>query len=133
MLASRLTAREEQWRLYEGVELEPRSEGTLVHAPWFVEPVLLQDLVELQPGNASWFGGRSSDMIEVAGKRASLSDITRRLRLSQVWRKQRYSSRVRGGRDHTTSRRVVVAPTGRRRCWISSRPAWTARFCRDLC
>ncbi|MDY6945913.1 MAG: AMP-binding protein [Pseudomonadota bacterium] len=79
VFASRLTAREEQWRLYEGVRLEPRSDGTLVHAPWFVEPVLLQDLVELQPGNRFVVRGRSSDMIEVAGKRASLSDLTRRL------------------------------------------------------
>lgn len=79
VFASRLTAREEQWRLYEGVRLEPRSDGTLVHAPWFVEPVLLQDLVELQPGDRFVVRGRSSDMIEVAGKRASLSDITRRL------------------------------------------------------
>jgi acyl-coenzyme A synthetase/AMP-(fatty) acid ligase len=79
VFASRLTAREEQWRLYEGVRLEPRADGTLVHAPWFVEPVLLQDIVELQPGNRFIVRGRSSDMIEVAGKRASLSDITRRL------------------------------------------------------
>ena len=79
VFASRLTAREEQWRLYEGVRLEPGTDGTLVHAPWFVEPVLLQDIVELQPGNRFVVRGRSSDLIEVAGKRASLSDITRRL------------------------------------------------------
>lgn len=79
VFASRLTAREEQWRMYEGLRLEPRTDGTLVHAPWFVEPVLLQDIVELLPGNRFVVRGRSSDMIEVAGKRASLSDITRRL------------------------------------------------------
>lgn len=79
VFASRLTAREEQWRLYEGVRIEPRADGTLVHAPWFVEPVLLQDVVEPLPGNRFVVRGRSSDMIEVAGKRASLSDITRRL------------------------------------------------------
>lgn len=79
VFASRLTAREEQWRLYEGVQLDPRADGTLVSAPWFVEPVLLQDIVELQSGNRFVVRGRSSDMIEVAGKRASLSDITRRL------------------------------------------------------
>lgn len=79
VFASRRTAREEQWRLYEGVTLDPRTDGTLVHAPWFVEPVLLQDIVELQSSNRFVVRGRSSDMIEVAGKRASLSDITRRL------------------------------------------------------
>lgn len=79
VFASRLTAREEQWRLYDGVRLEPRDDGTLVHAPWFVEPVLLQDMVELQPGHRFVVRGRSSDMIEVAGKRASLTDLTKRL------------------------------------------------------
>lgn len=79
VFASRLTAREDQWRMYEGVRLEPRSDGTLVHAPWFAEPVLLQDIVELLPGNRFVVRGRSSDMIEVAGKRASIADITRRL------------------------------------------------------
>lgn len=79
VFASRLTAKEEQWRLYDGVRLESRDEGTLVHAPWFVEPVLLQDMVDLQPDNRFVVRGRSSDMIEVAGKRASLTDLTKRL------------------------------------------------------
>lgn len=79
VFASRLTAREEEWRLYENVRLEPRTDGTLVHAPWFDGSVLLQDIVELRPGNRFVVRGRSSDMIDVAGKRASVSDITRRL------------------------------------------------------
>jgi acyl-coenzyme A synthetase/AMP-(fatty) acid ligase len=79
VFASRHTAREEAWRLYDGVRLEAHPEGTLVHAPWFVEPVLLQDVVEQREGNRFVVVGRSSDMIEVAGKRASLSDLTRRL------------------------------------------------------
>jgi len=79
VFASRRTAREEPWRLYDGVHLESHPEGTMVHAPWFVEPVLLQDIVEQRDGGRFVVRGRSSDMIEVAGKRASLSDITRRL------------------------------------------------------
>ena len=79
VFASRRTATEESWRLYPGVRLEPQAEGTLVHAPWFVEPVLLQDIVEVRPDDRFVVRGRSSDMIEVAGKRASLADLTRRL------------------------------------------------------
>lgn len=79
VFASRRTAREEAWSLYDGVRLEPHAEGTLVHASWFAEPVLLQDVVEQRDGNRFVVRGRSSDMIEVAGKRASLSDLTRRL------------------------------------------------------
>jgi acyl-coenzyme A synthetase/AMP-(fatty) acid ligase len=79
VFASRYTAHEDSWSLYAGVRLEPQAERTLVHAPWFVEPVPLQDIVELQGAHRFTVRGRSSDMIEVAGKRASLSDLTRRL------------------------------------------------------
>lgn len=79
VFASRRTVSEDAWLRYDGVRLEPQAEGTLVSAPWFAEPVLLQDRVELQAGDRFIVRGRSSDMIEVAGKRASLSDLTRRL------------------------------------------------------
>jgi acyl-coenzyme A synthetase/AMP-(fatty) acid ligase len=59
--------------------LQPQADGTLVSAPWFVEPVLLQDVVELLGDGRFVVRGRSSDMIEVAGKRASLADLTQRL------------------------------------------------------
>jgi acyl-coenzyme A synthetase/AMP-(fatty) acid ligase len=79
VFARRRTATGEPWRTYEGVELQPQADGTLVSAPWFVEPVLLQDVVELLGDGRFVVRGRSSDMIEVAGKRASLADLTQRL------------------------------------------------------
>jgi acyl-coenzyme A synthetase/AMP-(fatty) acid ligase len=79
VIACRRTATGDAWRAYEGVELHPHADGTLVTAPWFVEPVLLQDIVELRGDRQFIVRGRSSDMIEVAGKRASLADLTQRL------------------------------------------------------
>lgn len=79
VVAWRRTATGDAWRTYEGVELQPCADGTLVSAPWFVEPVLLQDLVELRGDGQFIVRGRSNDMIEVAGKRASLADLTQRL------------------------------------------------------
>jgi acyl-coenzyme A synthetase/AMP-(fatty) acid ligase len=79
VIACRRTATGDAWRAYHGVELQPGADGTLVTAPWFVEPVLLQDIVELRSGGEFIVRGRSSDMIEVAGKRASLADLTQRL------------------------------------------------------
>lgn len=79
VFAGRRTAVEEWWRLYPGVTLQPVPEGTLVNAPWFVEPTLLQDVVELRGGTEFKVRGRNTDMIEVAGKRASLAELTRRL------------------------------------------------------
>jgi acyl-coenzyme A synthetase/AMP-(fatty) acid ligase len=79
VIACRRTANGEAWRAHEGVEVHPRADGTLVTAPWFVEPILLQDIVELRGDGEFIVRGRSSDMIEVAGKRASLADLTQRL------------------------------------------------------
>ena len=79
VIASRCTANEADWKAYPGLSLEPDADGTLVNAPWFAATVLLQDVLELRPGNRFVVRGRSADMVEVAGKRASLADLTRRL------------------------------------------------------
>jgi acyl-coenzyme A synthetase/AMP-(fatty) acid ligase len=79
VIASRHTARQADWTAYPGLSFQPGAEGTLVDAPWFDSPVLLQDILELRPGNGFVVRGRNADMVEVAGKRASLADLTRRM------------------------------------------------------
>jgi acyl-coenzyme A synthetase/AMP-(fatty) acid ligase len=79
VIAARRTSSEREWRLYPDVSLEPDESGTAVNAPWFVAPMRLQDSIELHPNNRFVIYGRNADMIEVAGKRASLADLTRRL------------------------------------------------------
>jgi acyl-coenzyme A synthetase/AMP-(fatty) acid ligase len=79
VFARRRTAHEERWRLYDGVRVTPEQNGTIVAAPWFVEPVPLQDVLDVDAANTFVVRGRNTDMIEVAGKRASLTDLTRRL------------------------------------------------------
>ena len=50
-----------------------------MRADWFDRPQLLQDVLEARgTGHCVWIG-RNADLVEVAGKRASLADITRRL------------------------------------------------------
>jgi len=79
IFARRRTAVDAAWSLLPGVTLAPQPDGTLVHAPHLPEPVLLADLVELQPGGRFELRGRQADLLEIAGKRASLADLTRRL------------------------------------------------------
>ncbi len=79
VIASRRTAREDSWLLYRGVRLEPGAERALVQAPWFDAPAHLQDVIELSAPDRFRVRGRNLDMVEVAGKRASLADLTRRL------------------------------------------------------
>lgn len=79
VIASRRTAREFAWRHYPGVTLRPLPNETSVNAPWFSGEVVLQDVLEMDRDGDFVVVGRNADMVEVAGKRASLADITRRL------------------------------------------------------
>lgn len=78
--ASRRLAADADWRLYEGVHLHPQPDGTQVTAPQLDAAVTLADLVTLHDeGRRFRLCGRHADMLEIAGKRASLGDLTHRL------------------------------------------------------
>jgi acyl-coenzyme A synthetase/AMP-(fatty) acid ligase len=77
VIARRRTAREEAWRLLPGVRLSPQPDGTQVQAAHLDSPVVLADIVELEGETGFHLRGRNADLLEVAGKRASLGDLTR--------------------------------------------------------
>ncbi len=79
VIAHRRTSRGEPWQLYPDITLRPQPDGTLVHAPYFGQPVVLQDVIELLADHRFELRGRNADLVEIAGKRASLADLTRRL------------------------------------------------------
>jgi acyl-coenzyme A synthetase/AMP-(fatty) acid ligase len=79
IVASRRTAVDDAWNPYPGVRLQPAQDGTQVDAPWLTAPVLLQDVLGIRSDGTFTVRGRNADMVEVAGKRASLADLTRRL------------------------------------------------------
>ena len=78
-IAARRTAQQKEWQLYDGVDLEAAAQATRIDAGWFDKPQSLQDVVELRGDRQFVLLGRNADLVEVAGKRASLADITRRL------------------------------------------------------
>ena len=77
--ASRRTVRDQEWRLYDGVTLETAADSTRVSADWFDGPQRLQDVLERRGPGGFVLLGRDADLVEVAGKRASLADIARRI------------------------------------------------------
>lgn len=79
VIARRRTARDEAWTLLPGVQLQPQPDGTVVHAAHLPMPVALADLVELTGDGRFHLRGRQADLLEIAGKRASLGDLTRQL------------------------------------------------------
>jgi acyl-coenzyme A synthetase/AMP-(fatty) acid ligase len=79
VIAQRRCALGEDWRLRPGVSLRPQPDGTLVDAAYFEQPVVLADLIEMLPDQRFRLCGRHADLVEIAGKRASLSDLGRRV------------------------------------------------------
>ena len=79
IIGHRRTAVEAHWRAYPGVTFVSDADGTWVHAPWFATPQRLQDVIESLPERRFRLVGRSADLVDVAGKRASLADLTRLL------------------------------------------------------
>jgi acyl-coenzyme A synthetase/AMP-(fatty) acid ligase len=79
VIAHRRAALDEPWMLYDGVSLRPQPDGTLVEASYFATPTLLQDIVELLPNDRFVLRGRNSDLLDIAGKRASLGELNHRL------------------------------------------------------
>ena len=78
--ASRRVTADADWTLYEDVHLHPQPDGTLIEAPQLDAPVVLADIVSLlDAGRRFRLCGRNTDLLEIAGKRASLGDLTRRL------------------------------------------------------
>jgi acyl-coenzyme A synthetase/AMP-(fatty) acid ligase len=79
VFATRRTATEPAWTPYPGVHLEPGKDRTLVSAPWLDGSVPLQDVLEVGEDGRFVVVGRNTDLVDVAGKRASLADLTRRI------------------------------------------------------
>ncbi|MEO5561245.1 MAG: AMP-binding protein [Dokdonella sp.] len=79
VIAQRRTASESDWRLRDAIQLRPQPDGTLVDAAYFAAPVMLPDVIELLPEQRFKLCGRHADLVEIAGKRASLADLTRRV------------------------------------------------------
>ncbi|MET0815450.1 MAG: AMP-ligase, partial [Pseudoxanthomonas sp.] len=79
VIARRRTARETAWTPLPGVRLHPKPDGTSIQAAHLPAPVMLADLVEMEGDGSFHLRGRQADLLEIAGKRASLGDLTRRL------------------------------------------------------
>ncbi|HET7268792.1 MAG TPA: AMP-binding protein [Oleiagrimonas sp.] len=78
VFATRRSARETAWTTYPGVRVHPQPDGTRIEAPQLAEPVVLADLVEATETGFR-LCGRGTDLLDMAGKRASLADLNQRL------------------------------------------------------
>ena len=79
IIARRRTAHDPAWTPLPGVMLHAQPGGTVVHAAHLAAPVALPDLLDVEADGRFQLRGRLADVLEIAGKRASLGDLTRRL------------------------------------------------------
>ena len=79
VIARRRTARDGMWTPLPGVRVVAQPDGARVEAPHLPAPVALADLVEVHGDGRFVLRGRQADLLEIAGKRASLGELTQRL------------------------------------------------------
>lgn len=74
-LASRRPVDSETWRLFDEMSLTKENGAGMLRGPQLAHPVPLSDVIELVSANEFKLNGRSTDMIKIAGKRASLAGL----------------------------------------------------------
>ncbi len=78
-IATRRTRTSELWTPYREARVRDSDDGALVEGPHLPAAVRLSDIVQIDDDGRFRLIGRSSDMVKVAGKRASLIDLTQKL------------------------------------------------------
>ena len=77
--ASRRLILSEQWQLYSGIRLYQQQQKTFVQGGHLREMIKLDDRFTIEPKGYFKSLGRSHDLIKIAGKRASLTELNRLL------------------------------------------------------
>ncbi len=78
-LASRQPATSLDWQLYDSFSIRQQHDDAIIDAPHLDAPVTLSDVIDVIDEHSFRLKGRKSDLLNIAGKRASLSDLNLKL------------------------------------------------------
>jgi acyl-coenzyme A synthetase/AMP-(fatty) acid ligase len=78
-IAGRCPADGSAWQLFEGIDIRDGASGVAVKVPYLPEVVPLNDRLRILDNRHFALEGRSSDLINIAGKRASLTALNQSL------------------------------------------------------
>ncbi|VAX15175.1 FIGfam138462: Acyl-CoA synthetase, AMP-(fatty) acid ligase [hydrothermal vent metagenome] len=78
-IASRRTVETDVWKTYEGINIFETGDGFEVSGGHIDFPTVVPDTLELGSESEFTLLGRNQDMVNIAGKRASLSDLNIKL------------------------------------------------------
>ncbi|MEY2697218.1 MAG: hypothetical protein RL333_1356 [Pseudomonadota bacterium] len=76
-IAGRRPVLSEAWNWYSGVQWTAESEGYRVKAAHVISPARLSDQLEMLPDGTFLLKGRNADIVNIAGKRASIRALER--------------------------------------------------------
>jgi acyl-coenzyme A synthetase/AMP-(fatty) acid ligase len=78
-VASRRTVSTDEWQLLDGVTVMEEAGVWTVHTDYLPRPVRFRDRIEVTGQGRFRVLGRTEDQVNIAGHRASLGDLTRKL------------------------------------------------------
>jgi acyl-coenzyme A synthetase/AMP-(fatty) acid ligase len=78
-VATRRTVAENTWKVLDGVTLHQGSDGCSLRAPYLPGPIRFPDRVSLQGSQRFVLHGRGTDLVKIAGRRGSISDLNQKL------------------------------------------------------
>jgi acyl-coenzyme A synthetase/AMP-(fatty) acid ligase len=78
-MASRRTAREEQWQLFPDVQLSTDAQHCWAHGGHIEQRTALVDVLEPSGAGRFLLHGRTADLVNIAGKRSSLAHLNHQL------------------------------------------------------
>ena len=76
-IAGRRPVDSEVWRWYSGVECMPEADGHQVRAAHVISPARVSDQLEILTDTTFLLKGRNADLVNIAGKRASIRALER--------------------------------------------------------
>ena len=79
LASKRTTLDGDIWSLYDGIHISKDNSTVTVHSDHFSEQVILNDVIKIHSETQFELLGRQSDMIKIAGKRASLGNLNHKL------------------------------------------------------
>jgi acyl-coenzyme A synthetase/AMP-(fatty) acid ligase len=78
-VATRWPSADSEWQVRDDMHLRPEGERHYVHASFLERPVPLADVIEMSSTEHFQLMGRAADIVNIAGKKTSLSGLSRTL------------------------------------------------------
>jgi acyl-coenzyme A synthetase/AMP-(fatty) acid ligase len=123
-VASRRTVEGDEWRLYPGISVQPQVDGYFVSGGHLTTSYRISDNLQMRREGRFKLLGRQSDMIKLAGKRASLYELNEKLNLIDGIIDGVFIDTAEPGQETKRLAAVVVAPDLNRKALLDALAQW---------